>query len=109
MHLHELGLAVISLRVSVPHYVTQAPNPEATRSLLARLELVTGIETDHASFTADAAAWRAKVDAAVASDDEMRSYVQRLETLIDNSQDLLPSGDELAAQLQAWLRDTTGE
>ena len=109
VHLHELGLAVISLRVSVPHYVTQAPNPEATRSLLARLELVTGIETNHASFTADAAAWRAKVDAAVASDDEMRSYVQRLEALIDNSQDLLPSGDELAAQLQAWLRDTTDE
>jgi len=109
VHLHELGLAVISLRVSVPHYVTQAPNPEATRSLLARLELVTGIETGHASFTADAAAWRSNVDAAVASDDEMRSYVERLETLIDNSQDLLPSGDELAAQLQAWLRDNTDE
>ena len=107
VHLHELGLAVISLRVSVPHYVTQSPNPEATRSLLARLELVTGIQTGHDSFNADAAAWRAKVDAAVASDDEMRMYVERLETLIDNSDDLLPSGDELAAQLQAWLRDTT--
>lgn len=105
VHLHELGLAVISLRVSVPHYVTQAPNPEATRSLLARLELVTGITTGHESFTADAAEWRAKVDAAVASDDEMRNYVARLETLIDNSADLIPSGDELAAQLQAWLRE----
>lgn len=105
VHLHEAGLAVISLRVSVPHYVTQSPNPEATRSLLARLELVTGIQTGHESFDADAAAWRAKVDAAVASDDEMRGYVQRLESLIDNSDDLLPSGDELAAQLQAWLRD----
>ncbi len=109
VHLHELGLAVISLRVSVPHYVTQAPNPEATRSLLARLELVTGIVTGHESFTADAAAWRAKVDAAVASDDDMRNYVARLETLIDNSADLLPSGDELAAQLQAWLRDQTDD
>ena len=107
VHLHELGLAVISLRVSVPHYVTQAPNAEATRSLLARLELVTGIRTDHDSFNSEAAAWRAKVDAAVASDDEMRDYVQRLETHIDNSADLLPSGDELAAQLQAWLRDNT--
>lgn len=107
VHLHELGLAVISLRVSVPHYVTQSPNPEATRSLLARLELVTGIRTDHESFDTSAAEWRAKVDAAVASDDEMRNYVQRLETLIDNSVDLLPSGDELAAQLQAWLRDNT--
>lgn len=109
VHLHEAGLAVISLRVSVPHYVTQSPNPEATRSLLARLELVTGIQTGHDSFNADAAAWRTKVDAAVASDDEMRGYVQRLEALIDNSDDLLPSGDELAAQLQAWLRDNSEE
>ncbi len=109
VHLHEAGLAVISLRVSVPHYVTQAPNPEATRSLLARLELVTGIRTDHESFTADAAAWRTKVDAAVASDDDMRNYVARLEALIDNSADLIPSGEELAAQLQAWLRDNTDD
>lgn len=106
VHLHELGLAVISLRVSVPHYVTQAPNPEATRSLLARLELVTGIRTNHDSFAEDAAAWKAKVDAAVASDDEMRGYVARLEAMIDNAAaDLLPSGDELAAELQAWLRE----
>jgi len=105
VHLHEIGLAVISLRVSVPHYVTQAPNAEATRSLLARFELVTGIQTGHAGFTDAAAAWREKVDAAVASDDEMRDYVSRLERLVDNSADLLPSGDELAAQLQAWLRD----
>ena len=109
VHLHEAGLAVISLRVSVPHYVTQAPNAEATRSLLARLELVTGIQTGHDSFNADAAAWRTKVDAAVASDDKMRGYVQQLEALIDNSDDLLPSGDELAAQLQAWLRDNSDE
>lgn len=105
VHLHELGLGVISLRVSVPHYVTQAPNAEATRSLLARLELVTGIRTGHEDFSEDAAAWRTKVDAAVASDDEMARYVERLEALVDNSDDLLPSGDELAAELQAWLRD----
>jgi len=109
VHLHEVGLGVISLRVSVPHYVTQAPNAEATRSLLARLELVTGIKTGHEEFTTRAAAWREKVDAAVASDEEMRDYVSRLERLIDNSADLLPSGDELAAQLQAWLRDNTDE
>jgi predicted ATP-grasp superfamily ATP-dependent carboligase len=106
VHLDEIGLGVISLRVSVPHYVTQAPNAEATRSLLARLELVTGIETGHHDFDDAAGLWREKVDAAVASDPEMQGYVQRLESLIDNSDNLLPSGDELAAELQAWLRGT---
>lgn len=105
VHLHEAGLGVISLRVSVPHYVTQSPNAEATRSLLARLELVTGIRTSHASFNDAAVLWRAKVDEAVASDDDMTRYVAELESQIDNATDLLPSGDELAAELQAWLRD----
>ena len=105
VRLHELGLAVISLRVSVPHYVTQSPNPEATRSLLARLELVTGIGTDHHSFDDDAAEWRARVDAAVTDDPQMQRYVAQLEDQVDNAPDLLPDGDAIAAELQAWLRD----
>lgn len=105
VQLHEAGLAVISLRVSVPHYVTQSPNPEATRSLLARLELVTGVETGHEQFVDDAKSWRAQVDAAVASDDDMQRYVAQLENQVDNAPDLLPDGDAIAAQLQAWLRD----
>lgn len=105
VHLHQAGLAVISLRVSVPHYVTQAPNPEATRSLLARFELVTGTPTDHRSFDDDARSWREQVDAAVANDDEMRRYVEQLEAQVDQTEDLLPSGDAIAAELQAWLRD----
>ena len=103
--LDQAAVPVISLRVSVPHYVPSPPNPEATRSLLARLELVTGIKTDHESFVDDAGRWREQVDAAVADDPEMSNYVQELERQVDNSDDLLPTGDELAAQLEAFLRD----
>ncbi|MEM7094045.1 MAG: PAC2 family protein [Actinomycetota bacterium] len=109
VRLHELGLAVISLRVSVPHYITQAPNAEATRSLLARFELVTGVETGHHSFDEAAADWRSRVDAAVASDDDMKRYVTQLEAQVDSTPDLLPDGDALAAELQAWLRDNDGD
>jgi proteasome assembly chaperone (PAC2) family protein len=103
--LDRAGVPVISLRVSVPHYVPSPPNPEATRSLLARLELVTGFQTGHDSFVTDARTWRDQVDTAVADDPEMTSYVQELERQVDNSDDLLPTGDELAAQLEAFLRD----
>ena len=104
--LDKADLPVISLRVSVPHYVPSPPNPEATRSLLARFELVTGIITDHADFDDDAAEWRARVDAAVLDDSEMTRYVEDLERQVDSSADeLLPSGEDLAAELQAFLRD----
>lgn len=105
VNLHGAGLAVISLRVSVPHYVTQSPNPEATRSLLARLELVTGLPTSHRDFDEAARTWQQNVDAAVANDDDMRRYVAQLEMQVDQTEDLLPSGDSIAAELQAWLRD----
>lgn len=104
--LNQAKLPVISLRVSVPHYVPSAPNPEATRSLLARFELVTGITTDHRTLDDAAADWRQRVDSAVSDDDEMATYVSQLEQQVDASaDDLLPSGDDLAAELQAFLRD----
>lgn len=104
--LNRAKLPVISLRVSVPHYVPSAPNPEATRSLLARFELVTGISTGHRSLDDAAADWRQRVDSAVREDDEMSTYVAQLEEQVDASaDDLLPSGDDLAAELQAFLRD----
>lgn len=96
---------VISLRVSVPHYVPGPPNPEATRSLLGRLELMTGIPTGHAAFARAAEEWRRHIDAAVADDDDLRAYVGNLEHQIDSNHDMMPSGDELATQLEAFLRD----
>lgn len=108
--LDKANLPVISLRVSVPHYVPSPPNPEATRSLLARFELVTGVTTEHASLAGPAADWRRRVDAAVAEDPEMTHYVSELERQVDSSaDDLLPSGDDLAAELQAFLRDQRDE
>ncbi|MCY4194353.1 MAG: PAC2 family protein [bacterium] len=103
--LDQARIPVISLRVSVPHYVPGPPNPEATRSLLKRFELITGIITDHDELDEAAAAWRERVDAAVAGDDDLKNYVAQLERQIDEAEDLLPSGDDLAAQFEAFLRD----
>lgn len=98
------GIPVVSLRVSVPHYVPGPPNAEATRSLLARLELITGVPTDHAALDGPALEWRERIDTAVANDPELREYVHQLEAQVDEGE-ILPSGDDLAAELEAFLRD----
>ena len=98
-------IPVISLRVSVPHYVPDSPNPKATRALLRRFEQVTGVTTEYEELDGPAADWQKQVDAAVASDDEITAYVTRLETAIDEDENLLPSGDELAAEFEAFLRE----
>ena len=98
-------IPVISLRVSVPHYVPDSPNPKATRALLRRFEQVTGVTTEYEELDGPAADWQKQVDAAVASDDEITAYVTRLEPAIDEDENLLPSGDDLAAEFEAFLRE----
>ena len=93
------------MRVSVPHYVPDSPNPKATRALLRRFEQVTGVITEHEALDASAADWQKQVDAAVASDDEIIEYVTRLEAAVDEDENLLPSGDDLAAEFEAFLRE----
>ena len=98
-------IPVVSLRVSVPHYVPDSPNPKATRALLRRFEHVTGVTTEYEELDGPAADWQKQVDTAVASDDEITAYVTRLETTIDEDENLLPSGDDLAAEFEAFLRE----
>ena len=106
--LDRAGVPVISLRVSVPYYLPDSPNPKATRSLLRRFEQVSGIDTAHADLDGPAAEWQSRVDQAVAGADEVRAHVRRLESQVDQSEDLMPRGDDLAAELEAFLREQDG-
>ena len=106
--LDRAGVPVISLRVSVPYYLPDSPNPKATRALLRRFEQVSGIDTAHADLDGPAAEWQSRVDQAVAGDDEVRTHVRRLESQVDQSEDLMPRGDDLAAELEAFLREQDG-
>ncbi|MCH2412791.1 MAG: PAC2 family protein [Acidimicrobiales bacterium] len=103
--LDRAGIPVISLRVSVPHYVPDTPNPKATRALLRRFEQVTGVETGYADLDGPSAEWQRHVEAAVNVDAEISEYVQRLETEADETEEMLPSGDDLAAEFEAFLRE----
>ena len=103
------GLAVMSLRVDVPHYVPAAPNPKAAQALLRRLQQTTGVPTGYEALDGEAQDWVRRVDTAVASDPDSQSYVARLEKQVDSNPEMLPSGDDLAAELEAFLRDRSSE
>ena len=103
--LERSNVPVISLRVEVPHYVPGPPNPKATQSLLRRLQQTTGVETGYEELDGQVIDWLDRVDQAVAADEESRDYVSRLERQVDSNEELLPSGDDLAAELEAFLRE----
>lgn len=103
--LDHFDLPVISLRVAVPHYVPASPSPKAIQSLLRRIEQVTSAKTQYEELDGEASDWVRRVDTAVASEPESQSYVKRLESQVDSNEESLPSGDDLAAELEAFLRD----
>ena len=101
--------AVMSLRVDVPHYVPAAPNPKAAQALLRRIQQTTAVPTGYEALDGEAQDWVRRVDGAVASDPDSQSYVERLEKQVDSNPELLPSGDDLAAELEAFLRDRSSD
>jgi len=101
------GIASVSLWVPVPHYVANPPNPVATLALLDAVGRLLDAPTDAEELRSAAESWRVEVDRAVADDDETSEYVADLERRYDDEipESDLPSGDELAAQIEQFLRE----
>ena len=104
----EAGLDSASLWAAVPHYVSLAPSPRAARAIVDRLGALLGTEIDTAELVEAEESYAAQVTEAVASDAETAAYVEELERRADTveeiSEENLPSGDTLAAELTRFLR-----
>ena len=109
----QAGLASASLWAAVPHYVSLAPSPRAARALVERLGTLLDVEIDTAELAEAEEAYAAQVTEAVSSDAETAAYVEELERRSDTvepiSEENLPSGDSLAAELTRFLRERDRE
>jgi proteasome assembly chaperone (PAC2) family protein len=107
------GLASASLWAAVPHYVSLAPSPRAARALVDRLGALLEVEIDTTELAEAEEAYAAQVSEAVSSDSETAAYVEELERRSDTvepiSEENLPSGDSLAAELTRFLRERDRE
>jgi hypothetical protein len=97
----EAGVPAVGFYAQVPHYVG-GPYAAASVSLLRHLSRHLGIEIPLAELEDEADAQRARLDAAVAADDDVRELLERME---QNDDAELPSGDDLAAEIERFLRD----
>ena len=111
-----VGIRSLSLWAPVPHYVARQTSPAGSRALLERLALVTGVRLDLGPLDQLEQDWRAAVDVIVSDDDDTERYVRELEQRVDDEPEprhpslggiSIPDGDELAAELERYLRDET--
>jgi len=99
------GIPAIGLFAQVPHYVS-ASYPTASIALLTALGRHLGVDLPVGQLATRALERRSMLDAATASDEQTKAYVERLEALADESR--LPEGDELIADIERFLREGGG-
>jgi hypothetical protein len=95
------GIPAVGFYAQVPHYVG-GPYAAATLALLQHLSRHLRIELPLDALNEDAMTQRERLDAAVAGDDDVRAILLQLESA---SEEELPSGDDLAAEIERYLRN----
>ena len=114
--MHARGIPALGIWVQVPHYITSMSYPTSSVALLDALRELADIVIDAAQFRQEAIIQRGRLDKLVADNPEHAEMLTRLEELYDSAGDPsaqnaggpvleLRSGDELAAELEQFLRD----
>jgi PAC2 family len=112
----EKGVPSIGLWAQVPHYLGTMAYPAAAVALLDGLESMTGVAIGRDTLEAEAQAQRQRVDQLVDANPEHRSMIHQLEAIYDAGEPAagagitgfegaIPSGDDIAAEFERFLRD----
>lgn len=109
----DAGLPSVSFWASIPHYLPSVPSAPGALALLESVSGLLGAEVDTSQLEQTASDYQEQVSAAVSRDSDLASYVRMLEERFDSqaSQDTsnIPSGDELARELENFLRHQRGD
>jgi proteasome assembly chaperone (PAC2) family protein len=107
----EAKVPSVGLWARVPHYAAAMPYPAASAALLDGLARMADLEIDTSALHVAAAATHQQIEQLIAQSDEHAALVRQLEAQQDREEGLaatafgdLPSGDELAAELERFLR-----
>ncbi|MDQ3428711.1 MAG: PAC2 family protein [Actinomycetota bacterium] len=105
----EAGLPSVSFWASVPHYLPAVPSAPAALALLQSLSVLLKMDVDTSDLEETAGSYQEQVSVAVSQDADLSSYVQMLEERFDSQVEggerNLPTGDDLAQELEGFLRD----
>lgn len=116
----EVGLPAIGLWAQVPHYISAMPSPAASAALLDGVAGVADLSIPSDELHRQAQALRSRLDELVAANPEHVDMVRQLEEQWDAEAagessavggfgaGPLPSGEELAAELEKYLREQGG-
>ena len=98
------GIDAIALWAAIPHYANATPSPKATLALLNGIEDFLEINLPHGSLPELSHQWEAAVNEMVKEDSDIEEYIKSLEESKDADQLGDESGEELAREVERFLR-----
>jgi hypothetical protein len=113
--LGEAGVETVGLWARVPHYASAMPFPAASAALLDGLAAAAGLSIDSSELHGSGDAALRKVDELIAKSGEHTAMVHQLERSVDEAEGnpldvgQMPTGDELAVELERYLRERRRE
>lgn len=103
------GMDAISLWAAVPHYASASPSPKASLALVNALEDFLQTSLPQGDLPVAAAQWQKSVDELVAQDSDLSEYIAGLESTYDANDLPEESGEELAREVERYLRRQNNE
>jgi proteasome assembly chaperone (PAC2) family protein len=103
------GVPAIGLWVQVPHYVAAMPYPAASLTLLEGANRIAGLSLPTGELAERAERARSRIDELISQNPEHLAMLRQLEEQADEMSTAVQlqatSGDEIAAELERFLRD----
>jgi proteasome assembly chaperone (PAC2) family protein len=106
----EAGFETVSMWAPVSHYAAGLTNAKGSLALVQALDTVAGIQLDVSELEEAASTFESQVARAVDAEPRLRALVEQLEDAAaradeDAAPDRIPTGDELAEELERFLRE----
>ncbi len=106
--LGEAGIPTVALWAQVPHYLAGGASPPAILAVLERLRDLGGFAVDLDGLDQQADAYSERVEEGLADRPDVVEIISAIEAGEDDievEESELPSGDELASEIERFLRD----
>lgn len=98
------GIDAIALWAAIPHYASASPSPKATLALVNGIEDFLEISLPQGVLPELAKQWEKSVDEMVKEDSDIEEYIKTLEESKDATELSDDSGEELAREVERFLR-----
>jgi len=104
--LHRAGIQATGLWARVPPYLAGGGHPPAALALVRTLAGLAGVEVDVTELEAASKEHLEQVEQAIKERPQIAEFIEQIRGLVEQgADDRVPSGDQIAAELELFLRE----